>query len=69
MRTISSTYKRILNVGGESLEPSTRRLFKTAKRFLKKTNMIRKRGILEAKRLLAIDGFLERAVKKVIFDI
>src|SRR4051812_34434925 len=34
-----------------------------------KTNMIRIGGIFKAKRLLTIDCFLKRAMKKIIFDI
>jgi hypothetical protein len=58
-----------LNVGGEALEPGARCLFETIKRFLKKTNMIRKRRILKTERLLIVDSFLERAMKKCIFDV
>ena len=58
-----------LSISRKALEPGTWCLFKTIKRFLKKTNMIRIGGMFEAKRLLTIDCFLKRAMKKSIFDI
>jgi len=58
-----------LYVGGETLKPSPRGLFETVQRFLKKTDMIRGSRIFEAKRLLTVDCFMKRTMKKSIFDI
>ena len=58
-----------LNIGGKALKPSPRGLFKTVERFLKKTDMIRRRGILKTKRLLTIYCFLKRTMEKGIFNI
>jgi hypothetical protein len=58
-----------LNIGRETLKPSPWSLFETIERFLKKTNMIRSRGILKTKRLLTVNCFLKRAMEKSIFDI
>ena len=58
-----------LSISRKALEPGTWCSFKTIKRFLKKTNMIRIGGMFEAKRLLTIDSFLKRTMKKSIFDI
>ena len=58
-----------LSISRKTLKPSPWCLFKTIKRFLKKTNMIWIGAIFEAKRLLTIDCFLKRAMKKSVFDI
>jgi hypothetical protein len=58
-----------LNIGRETLKPSPGSLFETIQRFLKKTNMIRSRGILKTKRLLTVNFFLKRAMEESIFDV
>jgi hypothetical protein len=58
-----------LNIGRETLKPSPRSLFETIERFLKKTSMIRSRGILKTKRLLTVNCFLKKAMEESIFDV
>jgi hypothetical protein len=58
-----------LNKRCKTLEPSTRSLFKTIKRFVKKTDMIRSGGVLKTRGLLTIDSFSKMTMKKNIFNI
>jgi hypothetical protein len=58
-----------LNIGRETSKPSPGSLFETIQRFLKKTSMIRSRGILKTQRLLTVNCFLKRAMEESIFDV
>ena len=58
-----------LSISRKTLKPSPWCLFKTIKRFLKKTNMIRIGRMFKPERLLTIDRFLKGAMKKIIFYI